>query len=206
VKALIVGKRASVMSELAAALADRGHEVTVAAVDDIQRTLANTSSLRSTRDPFGVDGARFDVVAFGRAVKDDLRRAVMDRVRSRNPRAQRVDGLAPVPALLVVQCEWAARRASGAADADPRVLVEAVPVPRVVVRPVADGAQVEVLRHRLSPWFSTRSEALPMSREGTDAAAYFGRGPGAKRDFISVRVDGEAVFVGDSLGRLPLCQ
>jgi hypothetical protein len=146
------------------------------------------------------------VVAFGRAVKDELRRAVMDRVRARNPRAQRVDGLAPVTELLVVQCEWAGRRSTGATEGDPRVLVEAVPIPRVVVRPVRESATVEVVRHRLTPWFSSRSEPMATEREGSDVSAFFGRQPSSSRDFVSVRVDGEAVFVGDSLGRLPMCQ
>jgi hypothetical protein len=191
-RALLIGKRASVLADLAEALNERGHEVIV------DRDAAM----------IGAD-ERFDVVAFGRAIKDDVRRAVMDRVRSRNPRAQRVDGLAPITDLLVVQCEWAGRRSTGATAGDPVVLVEAVPVPRVVVRPVPTEVavgEIEVVRHRLTPWFSSRAVRLDAEREASDVAAYFGRQPSGSRDFVSVRLAGEAIFVGDALGRLPLCQ
>lgn len=191
-RALILGRRASVLTGLSDGLTARGHAVHIAqSVADVD-----------------ID-ERFDIVAFGRAVKDEARRAVLDQVRSRNPRAQRVDGLAPIPDLLVAQCEWAGRRSIGATDGDPRVLIEAVPQPRVVVRPVpasVDAPDVEIVRHRLTPWFTSRATAVLTEREGTDAVGYFGRQPRASRDFVTVRVAGDAVFVGDSLGRLPLCQ
>jgi hypothetical protein len=190
VKALLVGKRASVLAELGDALTARGHDVVIGAQ-------ASASV---------VGDQRFDIVSFGRAIDDAVRRSVMDAARSRNPRAQRVDGLAPVTDLLVVQCEWAGRRATGETDGDPAVLVEAVPQPRVVVRRVGGTADVEVMRHRLTPWFSSRSEPIPIEVDGSDAFAWFDRRPSASRDFVSVRIDGAAVFVGDSLGRLPLCQ
>lgn len=189
-KALLVGKRASVLATLAELLIARGHDVTVAG-----RVEASV-----------VGAQRFDVVAFGRAVNDATRRAVLDAARSQNPRAQRVDGLAPIADLLVAQCEWAGRRASGETDGDPAVLVEAVPQPRVVVRRVGGTADVEVVRHRLTPWFTSRSEPMVVEVDGSDADAWFDRRPSASRDFVSVRIEGAAVFVGDSLGRLPLCQ
>jgi hypothetical protein len=191
VKAVIVGRRSSVVASLVAALIERGHDAVAATVEEAA-TLVRSEGV--------------DIVAFGRAVKDAERRRVMEAARSRAPRAQRVDGLSPIVPLLVVQCEWAGRRAVGATDGDPRVVVEAVPVPRVAVRRVGGVADVEIVRHRLTPWFSSTSVPMPVEADGTDAVACFPRRPSASRDFVSVRIDGEAVFVGDSLGRLPLCQ
>jgi hypothetical protein len=191
VKAVIVGRRSSLVSSLVAVLTERGHDA-VAVTGDEAAPLVRAESV--------------DIVAFGRAVKDAERRRIMEAARSRAPRAQRVDGLAPIVPLLVVQCEWAGRRASGATDGDPRVVVEAVPVPRVAVRRVGGVADVEIERHRLTPWFTSTSMGMPVEADGTDAVAWFARRPSASRDFVSVRVDGDAVFVGDSLGRLPLCQ
>lgn len=193
-KALLVGRRRGVLDDLALALSQRGHDVVVAP--------SGTSGADVV-----ADAGRVDVVAFGRAVDDAARRAVLDAARSRNPRAQRVDGLAPIIDLLVAQCEWAGRRAAGETDADPAVLVEAVPVPRVVVRGRGASAhEVEVVRHRLTPWFSGRSQAMAVSADESDAVAEFDRRPARTRDFISVRVSGDAVFTGDALGRLPLCR
>jgi hypothetical protein len=181
-----------VTAKLAEALAARGHQVDVADGHDEAVDRLHSEAV--------------DIVAFGRAVKDVERRRIMEAARSRAPRAQRVDGLAPIVPLLVVQCEWAGRRAAGTTDGDPRVVVEAVPVPRVAVRRVGGVADVEIVRHRLTPWFSSTSVPMPVEVDGTDAVGWFTRRPSASRDFVSVRVDGEAVFVGDSLGRLPLCQ
>lgn len=188
-KALIVGKRSALLEALKGALTERGHQVTMVAVGaDVMAE------------------SRYDVVAFGHRVDDVRRRAVMDVVRSRQPRAQRVDGLALIPELLVAQCEWAGRRASGEASGDPAVSIEAVPVPRVAVRRVGGTSQVRVIRHRRSLLGVSTSEPLVVDVDGTDAVAYFARRPSSNRDFVSVRIDGAAVFVGDSLGRLPLCQ
>jgi len=147
---------------------------------------------------------KFDVVSFGRAVGDGDRRTLMDATRSRNPRAQRADGPASITELLVAQVEYGVRRARALTDGDPVVVIEAVPDPAVIVRTTSED--VEIVRYQMSALFRQRVNAMSVDREGTNAVAFFSRQPSDRRDFVSVRVDGVCVFVGDSLGRLPLCQ
>lgn len=191
----LVGKRTSVLEPLDRSLRSRGSSSVVLPVGRGSDVDAMAAHLR---------GERFDVLAFGRAVDDEVRRHLMDAARSRNPRAQRVDGLAPITELLVAQVELAARRAQALTDTDPAVVIEAVPDPAVVVRTVSDD--VEVVRYQLSAFLRSRVSPMQVDREGTDAVAFFGRRPSGRGDFVSIRVDGACVGVGDSLGRLPLCQ
>jgi len=191
----LLGKRSSVLEPLGEALRGRGFDPLVIQVGSTAEVDRAAAHLREER---------FEVVAFGRAVDDAWRRQVMDAARSRNPRAQRADGYAPIIELLVAQVEYAARHSQAITDGDPVVVIEAVPDPAVIVRTTSND--IEVVRFQMGPLMRRRVTVMPVDREGSDAVAFFTRQPADRRDFVSVRVDGVCVFVGDSLGRLPMCR
>jgi hypothetical protein len=195
VRVALVGGRRSTLTALDAAL--RGP-----AFDTLVVPTASSSALDElvavvAQEPF-------HVLVFDRSVDDAACRRVLDAARSRNPRVGRVDPLIAGVEPVRAQVELAARHALGRTEGDPAVVVEAVPDPAVVVR--TSSVDVEVVRHQASAWGRPRSTSMTVEREGSDAVAFFPRQPNPRRDVVSVRVDGECVFVGASLGRLPLCR
>lgn len=91
-RVLLVGKRQRVLDEVAAELARLGLHVRE------ETDLAQAAEL---------DGSSFDVLAIGRAITGSKRTELVSRLRSVNPRLKVVEGLAPIPPVLVAQVEEA---------------------------------------------------------------------------------------------------
>jgi hypothetical protein len=92
-RVLLLGKRARVLDQLAAALRQEGLTV---------RQETNLDGVRT-----GFDGSTVDVVALGRAVTGARREAIVNALRAKNPALRVVDGLAPITPLLVAQVKEA---------------------------------------------------------------------------------------------------
>ncbi len=92
-RVLLIGKRASVLTRLAAALTAEGIET------ERCQDLAGAIALR--------DQGGYGVVAFGRAVKAADRERMRRAFAEADPDVVFVDGYAPIIPLLVAQCEQA---------------------------------------------------------------------------------------------------
>lgn len=92
-RVLLVGKRARILDQLADALTTLG--LHVREETDLERARTH------------INGASVDVVAVGRAIRANQRDALIRTLRAQNPRLRVVDGLAPIPTLIVAQIEEA---------------------------------------------------------------------------------------------------
>lgn len=91
-RVLLVGKRQRVLEEVGANLARLG--LHVREETDVSQAVT-------------LDGSSFEVVVVGRSVTGGKRSELVSRLRAVNPRLVVVEGLAPIPPLLVAQVEEA---------------------------------------------------------------------------------------------------
>ncbi len=141
-RVLLLGKRARVLDQLAAALRQEG------------LTVRQETDLDGVRT--GFDGSTVDVVALGRAVTGATRDAIVDALRAKNPALRVVDGLAPITPLLVAQVQ----EALTAPPQETRIVSAAWldPADRGVLLTLRRPANVTVDLHRLDALYRAHQE------------------------------------------------
>lgn len=173
-RVLLVGKRARALDELGRALQQLGMETVQET--DIER--ARTS----------IDGANVDVVALGRAVRGAKREALVTALRAQNPQLKVVDGLAPIPQLLVAQIQQAVTLPGG----DDRIVASAMyeQVNNRVVLMMQKPGDVTVTLHRLDPLYRLHQMPIFAGRLGEGRQNIpIGRKIGRGERFLVVRAD-----------------
>src|SRR5690606_23810157 len=95
------GKRMRVLDELGRSLQHLGMQV----IQETDLERAKTS----------IDAASIDVLALGRAVRGGKREDLVTALKAQNPRLKVVDGLAPIPPLMVAQIQEAVNSPAKAA-------------------------------------------------------------------------------------------
>lgn len=175
-RVLLIGKRAGVLTRLAAALRARGIEA-----DQLQDLTGA-----------GVDpGAGYRAVAFGRAVKpadrERLRRAFTDA----DPDVVFVDGYAPITELLVAQFEQALDRR----PLSRRAIVDASVRNSVVDLELRSPCRLRITSYRLDPLYRTHTRDLfdRQVEPGPHSAALDARAAKSRNAFIVIRADAETV-------------
>lgn len=142
-RVLLVGKRARILDELGSALRDEGLHV---------REETDIDRVRS------INGANLDVVALGRAVRGSKREALVMALRAQNPAVKIVDGLAPIPDVLVGQVQQALTTPS----ADTRIVADAdyEPADNRIVLVLRRATHLEAVLHRLDPLYRAHHEVV----------------------------------------------
>lgn len=173
-RVLLVGKRARVLDELGRALQHLGMEV-------VQET--DLDRARVT-----VDGASVDVVALGRAVRGAKREAMVTALRAQNSALKVVDGLAPIPPLLVAQIQEAVH-----APADAGKIINSAVYEQMnnrVVLMMSRSAEVGVMLHRLDPIYRIHQTPVFAGRLGDGRQNLpIGRKVGRGERYLVVRAD-----------------
>ncbi|MBR7837286.1 hypothetical protein KDL01_28670 [Actinospica durhamensis] len=175
-RVLLIGKRAGVLTRLAAALRARG-----IAADEV-------------RDPTGagVDpSGGHRVVAFGRAVKPADRDRLRRTLGAADPEVVFVDGYAPIVELLVAQCEQALdRRPLGR-----RAIVDASVRGGIVDLELRGPCRLRITSYRLDGLYRTHTRELfdRAVRAGTHSAALDPRAARSRHAFVVIRADDETV-------------
>jgi hypothetical protein len=173
-RVLLVGKRARVLDELGRALQHLGMEV-------IQET-----DLERARN--SVDGASVDVLALGRAVRGAKREAVVTALRAQNPALKVVDGLAPIPPLIVAQIQEAVSSPPGGSRIVSNAMYEQVN--NRVVLMMTRPAEVGVVLHRLDPLYRIHQTPIFAGRLGDGRQNLpIGRKIGRGERYLVVRAD-----------------
>ncbi len=124
--------------------------------------VAQETDLARARDV--VDASEVDVVALGRAVRGNKREELVVALRAQNPRLKVVDGLAPIPALLVAQVQ----EAVGTPSAGERVVASAFyeqGINRVVLL-MRKSAEVGIILHRLDSLYRVHQTPIFSGRLG----------------------------------------
>jgi len=103
-RVLLVGKRVRVLDELGTALRAAG--MVVREETDIDRATS------------GIDGSSVDILALGRTISGAKRERIVGALRGQNPALRVVDGLAPIPELMVAQVQ----EVVSAPDRDARIV------------------------------------------------------------------------------------
>ncbi|NDL58548.1 hypothetical protein [Phytoactinopolyspora mesophila] len=175
-RVLLVGKRARVLEELGRSLQHLGMEV-------VQET-----DLARARDV--IDGSMVDVLALGRAVRGAKREELVVALRAQNPRLKVVDGLAPIPPLLVAQVQ----EAVSTPPSDTRIVGSATyeqGINRVVLI-MRRSAEVGIMLHRLDPLYRIHQTPIFAGRLGDGRQNIpIGRKIGRGERFLVVRADQE---------------
>jgi len=104
-QALLIGKRAKILTSVEDRLRAFGWQVTLTNDLDLQKLLA-------------FDVSKITVVAFGRAVSKSDKDVLLRHYKQQNSSVVAVDGLAPIPELIVYQILAAARPITSQALAD----------------------------------------------------------------------------------------
>jgi hypothetical protein len=188
-RALLIGKRASVLTSLQWGLREVGIEA------DLTQDLTGA----------GVDGlSRYDAVAFGRAVTKVDRARIKALFAAANPSAVFIDGLAPVTPLLVAQFE----EALSGLDASERRLGQITAAVGRLDFELRAQAHVLVLTYDLTFLYGTRMRQL--LDEALDAGRHhvsLGRSRWVREVFAILRADGrDARVVRVPRLRSPLLQ
>lgn len=175
-RVLLVGKRMRALNELGRSLQHLGMEV-----------LQETDLVRARTS---IDGAAVDVVALGRAVRGAKREDLVTALKAQNPRLKVVDGLAPIPALLVAQIQEAVNAPAKSA----RIVSSAIyeqGINRVVLM-MRRSAEVSVVLHRLDPLYRIYQMPIFSGRLG-DGRQHIpiGRKVGRGERYLVVRADQE---------------
>lgn len=175
-RVLIVGKRVRVLDELADALRHVGmvvHEET-----DIER-------VRSS-----VDGSTIDILALGRTFSAAKRDRIVSALRAQNPGLRVVEGLAPIPALVVAQVQEVVT----APNRDTRIVGAAAyerganKIVLILRRP----ARTQVALYRLDPFYRVhQTDVFSGSLDRGRQALPLGRRVGRGERFLVVESDGE---------------
>ncbi|HWO72316.1 MAG TPA: hypothetical protein VNN21_02025 [Dehalococcoidia bacterium] len=143
-----------------------------------------------------LDGADFDVAAFGRgidaATRNDLRKALS----ARNPKLAFVEGLAPIIPLLVDQVLYARAEAAGA----PRALADFAWQEGGKLEfsfRLDRDCEVEIDLHHLNPLYMARRVSLYRGRQpaGECRIATGRRLPRFGESYVSVRAEGRVAAV-----------
>lgn len=177
---LLIGKRASVLTRLAAALAERGIEADI------------------SQDPEGAAAARpggYGVVAFGRAVKTGDRERLRRQFSKADPDVVFVDGYAPIIPLLVAQFEQALdRRPLGQ-----RTIVDAAVRGSIVDVEVRSPCRLRITAYRLDALYRTH-ERVVFNRDveaGLHSATLGARAARSRNSFV-------VISAGDETAALPV--
>ncbi|AYY14430.1 hypothetical protein EF847_18760 [Actinobacteria bacterium YIM 96077] len=173
-RVLLVGKRVRVLDELGRSLQHLGMEA-------IQET-----DLERARN--SIDGSSVDVVALGRAVRGAKREALVSALRAQNPSLKVVDGLAPIPQLLVAQIQESLSTPSG----DARIVNSAVyeQVNNRVVLMMQRSADVTVTMLRLDLMHRLHQMPIFVGRLGDGRQNIpIGRKIGRGERFLVVQAD-----------------
>ncbi len=139
---------------------------------------------------YGVDGSSIDILALGRAVTGPKRERMIAALKAQNPTLRVVDGLAPIPSLLVAQV----REVVTAPNRDTRIVGAAAyeagdnSIVLVLRRP----AHVDVALHRLDPLYRVHhtdvyTGPLDRGRQRVPLGRRVGRG----ERFLVVEADNE---------------
>lgn len=177
---LLIGKRASVLTRLAEALHDRGIEA------------EQVADVTGGRD---AQYEAYQVVAFGRAVRESDRARMREGLARANPEVVFVDGYAPVIPLLVAQFEQALDRRPRAR----RLLRDAAVHSGLVDVELRSPCRLEVTSYRLGAFHRTRQRTV-FDREvgaGPHSATLDSRTARAKQAFVVIRA-------GDETAALPV--
>ena len=174
-RVLLIGKRASVLTRLAAALE----------ADGVQADL-----VREVVDGGGVSRlGGYGVVAFGRAVKAADRERMRRAFAEADPDVVFVDGYAPIIPLLVAQCEQALdRRPLGR-----RTLVDAAVRAGIVDLELRGPCALRITAYRLDALFRTHEKVI-FDREvdaGPHSAALGPRTARSRNAFVVIRAGDE---------------
>ncbi|HWG24065.1 hypothetical protein [Actinospica sp.] len=178
-RALLIGKRSSVLTRLAAALAERGIEA------ETTRELDGGAAVRS---------GGYGVVAFGRAVRSADRERMREQLREADADVVFVDGYAPIIPLLVAQFEQAL-------DLRPlgrRTIVDAAARGGIVDVELRGPCNLRITAYRLDALYRTR-ERVVFDREveaGAHSAALGARTARSRTAFVVIRA-------GDETAALP---
>lgn len=173
-RVLLIGRRASVLTRLAAALRAEGIEA-----DRLQDPAA--AAARSG----------YRVVAFGRAVKPADRERVRREFAEADPDVVFVDGYAPITDLLVAQFEQALdRRPLGR-----RAIVDASVRGGIVDLELRSPCRLRITAYRLDALYRTHTRELfdRQVEPGTHSAALDARSAKSRNAFVVIRADGETV-------------
>lgn len=137
-----------------------------------------------------IDGSMVDVVAVGRAIRGRKREELVGALRAQNPGLKVVDGLAPIPALLVAQIQEAVTAPSSSTRSVGSATYEQG-VNRVVLT-MRRPAEVGVVLHRLDPLYRVHQTPLFAGRLG-DGRQHIpiGRKLGKGERYLVVRADAE---------------
>lgn len=175
-RVLLIGKRAGVLTRLAAALQDQGIEA------DRLQNLTGT----------GVDpGAGYRAVAFGRAVKPADRERLRRVFTDADPDVVFVDGYAPIIELLVAQFEQALDRR----PLSRRAIVDAAVRDGLVDLELRSPCRLRITSFRLDPLYRTHRRDLfdRQVEPGPHSAALDARAAKSSNAFIVIRADTETV-------------
>ncbi|PSL03227.1 hypothetical protein CLV30_108139 [Haloactinopolyspora alba] len=175
-RVLLVGKRVRVLDELGTAL--RAVGMVVREETDVDRATT------------GIDGASVDVLALGRTFTGSKRDRIVTALRAQNPRLKVVEGLAPIPELMVAQV----REAVGTPDRDNRI-VGAAAYERgdnSIVLILRRAANLDVTLYRLDPMYRVhRLEAFTGPLGPGKQRLPLGRRVGRGERFLVVQADQE---------------
>ena len=149
-QALLIGKRAKILTNVADRLRAFGWQVTLDNELDMQQLL-------------NADVSQVSVVAFGRALSKEQKDILTQHYRQLNNAIIAVEGLAPIPELLVYQILAAARPITGQGITDAKL--------------ATDGpVQLQVKAFRLN-WLyqvKTKEVEIPLAQNGsTDFSKIF---------------------------------
>jgi hypothetical protein len=175
-RVLLIGKRAAVLTKLAAALRERDIDA-----DQVQDVSGDGVS--------AFDGYR--AVAFGRAVREPDRARLRAAFTAADPDVVFVDGYAPIIPLLVAQFEQALDRR----PADQRAVAAAVVNGPQVTVELRAACRLRVVSYRLDRIYRTHERVLCDAEvdAGTHTAALDARTARSREAFVVVRAGGETV-------------
>ena len=178
---LLIGKRASVLTRLAAALRAQG--IGADRVRDVGQQ-------ETGGGPVERFSAGYGVVAFGRAVKAADRERLRKTFTHTDPDIVFVDGYAPIVPLLVAQCEQALdRRPLGQ-----RAIVDAAVRAGIVDVELRVACRLRIIAYRLDALRRTHEKTL-FDREvepGAHSAALGRRAGRSRNTFVVIRAGDEA--------------
>ena len=187
---MLVGKRASVLTRLVAALHERGIEA------EQVRTVDGSGLEAGAAGEPGPDGRRgYDVVGFGRAVREADRARLREAFTAADPETVFVDGYAPIIPLLVAQFEQALDRRPRTA----RLLVDAAVRGGIVDLELRSRNRLRITSYRLDALHRTR-ERMVFDRDadaGPHSATLDPRTARSPRAFVVIRA-------GDETAALPV--
>ena len=211
---LLIGKRTSVLTRLAAALAEHGIEAETAPppTDAATAAAGNDGTAARNGGGYGVVaqnggtaaqdsggyGGGYGVVAFGRSVRAADRARLRAEFSAADPEVVFVDGYAPIIPLLVAQFEQALdRRPLGR-----RTIVDAAVRRGIVDVELRAPCRLRITAYRLGTLHRTR-ERVVFDRDveaGVHSAALGSRAARSRTSFVVIRAGDEtaALPAGDS--------